>query len=76
MPRGTGHQFVLYGDTCSGVSGGLHERTFAAVNAVVRRLFPPPNFIVFTGDEVVGLTADPEQLRAQWQHWLAYEMGC
>ena len=75
MPRGTGHQFVLYGDTCSGVSGRLHERTFAAVNAVVRRLVPSPDFIVFTGDEIVGLTADPEQLRAQWQHWLAREMG-
>ena len=75
MPRGAGHQFVLYGDACSGVSGGLHERTFAAVNAVVRRLVPSPDFIVFTGDEIVGLTADSEQLRAQWQHWLAHEMG-
>ncbi|MET4208317.1 hypothetical protein [Bradyrhizobium sp. LA2.1] len=35
LPRGKGHQFLLYGDSCSGVPGGLHETTFASVNAVV-----------------------------------------
>lgn len=75
LPRGQGHQFVLYGDACSGVPGGLHERTFAAVNAVLRRLVPQPEFILFPGDEIIGLTADVEALRAQWRHWLDREMG-
>ena len=75
MPRGTGYQFIVYGDACSGVPGRLHERTLAAVNAIVRRLSPPPEFILFTGDEIIGLTADPEELRAQWHHWLIHEMG-
>ncbi len=75
LPRGPGHRFVVYGDACSGVPGAPHERTFAAVNAVVRRLDPPPEFVLFTGDEVAGLTADPDELRAQWGHWLEREMG-
>ncbi len=73
-PRGRGHQFVLYGDACSGVAGALHERTFASINSVIQRLAPAADFIVFTGDEIVGLTADPEELRAQWRYWLEHEM--
>ncbi|MDR6292728.1 hypothetical protein E9232_005268 [Inquilinus ginsengisoli] len=75
LPRGQGHQFVLYGDACSGVPGALHERTFAAVNTVLRRLAPQPEFILFPGDEIIGLTADAGSLRAQWRHWLDQEMG-
>ena len=75
LPCGQGHQFVLYGDACSGVPGALHERTFAAVNAVVRRLVPHPEFIVFAGDEIAGLTPDAELLRSQWRHWLGNEMA-
>ena len=75
LPRGKGHQFVLYGDACSGIPGAQHERTFAAVNAVVRRLIPQPEFIVFAGDEIAGLTPRPELLRAQWRHWLHNEMA-
>jgi hypothetical protein len=75
LPRGAGHQFVLYGDACSGIPGALHERNFAAVNAVLRRLAPQPEFILFPGDEIIGLTADAESLRAQWRHWLDREMG-
>jgi hypothetical protein len=75
IPRGSGHQFVLYGDACSGMPGALHERTFAAVNAVIRRLVPAPEFMIFAGDEIIGLTADPDTLRAQWRHWLQREMG-
>ncbi|WFU09842.1 metallophosphoesterase [Rhizobium sp. CB3090] len=74
-PNGPGHQFALYGDSCSGIPGVLHEGTFAAVNAVLRRLDPPPEFILFPGDEIIGLTADPEALRAQWRHWFEHEMG-
>jgi hypothetical protein len=75
LPRTAGHQFVLYGDSCSGVPGALHEKTFAAVNAVVQRLEPPPEFILFPGDEIIGLTADRTALEAQWRHWLDREMG-
>lgn len=75
LPRSAGHQFLLYGDSCSGVPGAPHEATFAAVNAVMRRLSPPPDFILFPGDEVIGLTPDPVALRAQWRHWLDVEMG-
>ena len=75
LPSGSGYQFVLYGDSCSGVPGGLHEKTFASVNAVVRRLQPQPEFILFLGDEIIGLTPDAETLRAQWNHWLEAEMA-
>jgi hypothetical protein len=75
LPRGPGHQFVLYGDACSGVPGARHERTFAAVNAVLRRLAPQPEFILFPGDEIIGLTTDAAALRAQWRYWLEHEMG-
>lgn len=75
QPRGPGHRFVLYGDACSGVPGALHEDTFAAVNAVVARLDPPPEFIVFPGDEIIGLTRDEAALRAQWRHWFEVEMA-
>jgi hypothetical protein len=75
LPRGSGHQFVFYGDACSGIAGAAHEKTFASVNAVVRRLEPAPEFVLFLGDEIAGLTADPAELRAQWRHWLEREMG-
>jgi hypothetical protein len=75
LPRGKGHQFLLYGDSCSGVPGALHEKTFASVNAIVRRLRPQPEFILFPGDEVIGLTPDAEALRAQWRHWFDTEMA-
>lgn len=74
-PDGDGHCFVIYGDACSGVPGALHERKLAEVNAVLQRLTPSPDFIIFPGDEIVGLTADPEVLRAQWQHFLQHEMA-
>ncbi len=73
-PRGQGHQFVIYGDACSGVPGALHEMTFASVNAVVERLDPSPEFILFPGDEIIGLTPDEATLRDQWRHWLDVEM--
>ena len=74
-PKGPGHKFVIYGDSCSGVPGALHEKTFASVNAVVQRLQPQPEFILFPGDEVIGLTTNADALRAQWRHWLKTEMG-
>lgn len=73
LPRGAGHQFVVYGDACSGIPGALHEQTFAEVSAVVRRLAPAPEFIIFPGDEISGLTPDEDQLRAQWRYWIDHE---
>jgi hypothetical protein len=75
LPKLGGHQFVMYGDSCSGVPDALHERTFAEVNAVLKRLTPQPEFILFPGDEVIGLTPDPAALRTQWKHWFEVEMG-
>src|SRR5262245_48244258 len=75
LPRGAGHQFVWYADSCSGVPDAPHEATFVAVNAVVARLEPPPEFICFPGDEIAGLTTDVEALRRQWRHWLDHEMA-
>ncbi|WP_426440727.1 metallophosphoesterase family protein [Bradyrhizobium genosp. P] len=75
LPKNPGHQFVIYADSCSGVPGALHERTFASVNDVVRRLHPRPEFILFPGDEIIGLTADAGALHAQWRHWLDTEMN-
>ncbi len=75
LPRGDGHQFVVYADSCSGVAGALHETTFASVNAVIQRLQPPPEFLCFPGDEIVGLVADAASLREQWQHWFEHEMA-
>lgn len=74
-PRGAGHQFVCYADSCSGVPGAPHEKNLAGINRVVRRLRPQPEFICFPGDEIVGLTADEDKLRRQWRHWLDREMG-
>ncbi|MBC8875520.1 MAG: metallophosphoesterase [Planctomycetes bacterium] len=71
----TGWQFVVYGDSCSGVPGAPHEATLAAVNAVVKRLRPQPQFICFPGDEIRGLTADVELLREQWDYWFRHEMA-
>ena len=75
LPRGAGHQFLLYGDSCSGVPGALHEQTFASVNAVVQRLRPQPEFFLFQGDEIIGLTPDANALRAQWRYWFDTEMA-
>jgi hypothetical protein len=75
LPRGNGHQFVVYGDACSGVPGSPHERNFAAVNSIVRRLAPQPEFVVFAGDHIAGLTPDAGQLRSQWRYWLDKEMA-
>lgn len=75
-PRyGAGHHFVCYADCCSGVPGGAHEAPFAAVNAVVGRLRPAPEFICFPGDEISGLTTDDALLHRQWRHWFEKEMA-
>ena len=75
LPRGPGQQFVFYGDCCSGIPGGPTEKTFAKVNAVIQRLDPQPEFIVFLGDHIAGIRSDAEFLRQQWRHWLDKEMA-
>ena len=74
-PKFNGHQFVMYGDSCSGVPNALHESTFASVNAVLQRLAEPPEFICYPGDEIMGLTTDPDELRRQWDYWFNQEMA-
>jgi len=73
-PKSSGHQFVMYGDSCSGVPNAVHESTFASVNAVLQRLAEPPEFICYPGDEIMGLTTDPAELRRQWDYWFNQEM--
>lgn len=75
QPQSGGHQFVIYGDSCSGVPGFLHESTLAQVNAVLQRLDTPPQFICYPGDEIMGLTTDPDELRQQWDYWFNHEMA-
>jgi hypothetical protein len=60
---GVGHQFVCYADCCSGISDAPHAKAFAAVNKVVARLEPQPEFICFPGDEIQGLVTNAERLR-------------
>lgn len=71
----TGHQFLCYGDSCSGVPNAPHAATFAAVNATAARLWPPPEFICFLGDEISGLTTDDEELQQQWRYWFDHELA-
>src|SRR5262249_50594612 len=76
LPRtAEGHQLVLYGDCCSGVPGGAHERNFAAVNAALLRLRPAPEFLCFLGDHVMGLTSDAAALAAQWRYFIDAEFA-
>lgn len=70
-----GAQFVLYGDCCSGIAEAPYAANFAAVNGVVNRLRPRPEFILFAGDHVYGMTDDYEALRGQWRHWRETEMA-
>lgn len=75
LPDGNGHQFIIYSDSCSGVPGALHAHTFASVNTVLSRIEPRPNFILFPGDEIIGLVESEEALRKQWRFWLDHEMS-
>jgi hypothetical protein len=75
QPNESGHQFVIYGDSCSGVPNALHESTFGQVNAVIQRLETQPQFICYPGDEIMGLTTDADELRRQWIYWFEHEMA-
>lgn len=71
----SGHQFVVYADSCSGLPGREHARNLQMINAVLQRLAPPPEFVCFPGDEIAGLTNDAAELRRQWDYWLHREMA-
>lgn len=76
LPRdGTGRQFVYYADCCSGVAGASNEKNHIAVNQMVQRIKPRPEFIAFPGDAVVGYITDYQALRKQWDYWTNVEMG-
>ncbi|MCX5660830.1 MAG: metallophosphoesterase [Planctomycetota bacterium] len=75
LARGPGHQFVVYGDCCSGIPGTPFEANFAAVNAALRRIDPQPEFILFAGDHIQGMTDDAPTLRSQWRHFFEREMA-
>ena len=70
-----GHEFVIYGDSCSGMPGALHESNFRQINGVIQALAAPPEFICFLGDEIMGLTTNPDELRAQWRYFFEREMA-
>lgn len=74
-PKGKGHQFAMMSDSCSGVPRAPHEATFRQVNHVIQKLDEPPQFICFPGDEIMGLTTDPDVLRRQWAHFFEHEMA-
>jgi len=75
MPRDkSGHRFVLYSDCCSGLPGTPLEANLKAVNRMVARIKPQPEFIAFPGDAVSGYTRDYAALRRQWNYWLGTEM--
>lgn len=75
LPSGAGHQFVFYGDCCSGIPGKPFERNFAQVNAVLQQLEPLPDFIVFLGDHIAGASGDADAVRGQWRYWLRKQMS-
>ena len=75
VPQGAGHQFVFYGDCCSGTVGGPTENNFAQVNASLAQLDPQPDFIIFLGDHVSGTPGDAQGMKKQWHHWLTKEMA-
>ena len=75
QPRKSGHHFLVYGDSCSGIAGAPHERNFRQVNAAISALDAPPDFICFLGDEIMGLTTEADELRRQWRHFFRREMA-
>lgn len=75
LPCKEGIQFVVYGDSCSGVRGTANTLAHERVASVIARFDPAPEMVIFPGDEIVGLTDDADALRAQWRHWFDVEMA-
>ena len=74
-PADTGHHFVIYSDSCSGLPGTLHEQNFRQINEVIAALDQAPQFICFPGDEIMGLTTDRDRLRRQWTYYFEKELA-
>ncbi|MBM4076452.1 MAG: hypothetical protein FJ267_12530, partial [Planctomycetes bacterium] len=76
LPRDQeGRHFVFYSDCCSGIPGAPNEQSHAAINGIVSRIRPEPEFIAFPGDSVMGYIDDYEKLRSQWNYWYDTEMA-
>jgi hypothetical protein len=76
MPRDDqGHHFLFYSDCTSGRPGQPQEKNLQLVNAMIRRIQPRPEFVVFPGDAIMGYTKDYGELRRQWDHFYDKEMG-
>jgi hypothetical protein len=74
MPRDDGgHQFVIFADCCSGIPGTIYEKNLRSVNAIVARIQPSPEWILFPGDAISG-GSDAAELRRQWDYWHNTEM--
>ena len=73
--RAGGHQFVVYGDSCSGIGGARNEANLGEVNAAIDALDIKPDFICFLGDEIMGLASERAALRRQWRHFFEREMA-
>lgn len=76
IPRSKkGYQFVLYSDSCSGVKGTVEEKAFKKMNRIIKELDHIPQFIIFPGDEIIGLTPNEAELINQWEYWTNIEMA-
>ena len=73
-PGKNGYHFVIYGDSCSGIPKAKHESNLSSINRVLKNLEKKPQFIIFPGDEITGLTNDEKYLKKQWDYWINKEM--
>lgn len=72
LPLPQAHQFVVYGDACSGRPNTINSRTLAALNAMLSRR-RTPDFVLFMGDEISGLSHSRAHMQSQWDHFLLHE---
>ncbi len=68
LPETEGRRFAMLGDSTAR-RRGVQLETFTAIGAAVRRLTPPPEFLLLTGDHFWGTGWDEETLRAEWREW-------
>jgi hypothetical protein len=67
-----GATLVVYGDSCSGISGTAEARNLARIHDQILRVHPRPPLLVFMGDHVAGYTG-ADELRRQWRHFFDVE---
>lgn len=68
------YKFVIYGDSCSGVPNTNHANTLSKINTLIEEKAEEIDFVIFPGDEIIGLTNNEKKLRDQWDYWLNEEM--